>query len=54
VQLNLDILEDLPPDTRVWESLNDEHIAILIESLARLIVKAVVTRPNGANHDREH
>ena len=51
MQLNLDILEDLPPDTRVWESLNNEQRAVLIESLARLIVKAAVTRPDGANHD---
>jgi hypothetical protein len=52
VQLNLDILEDLPADTRVWDGLNDEQRAVLIECLARLIVKSVVTKPDGGtNHD---
>jgi hypothetical protein len=36
----------------VWDSLNDEQRAVLIETLARLIAKAVAAPPGEEpNHD---
>ena len=42
VQLNLN-LQDVPiPEARVWEALDDDQRALVIEILARLYAKAAV------------
>lgn len=52
LQLSLDILTDPTPDTGVWNSLNDEQRAVLIDALTRLLAKTVVaTQIEELNHD---
>jgi hypothetical protein len=52
LQLSLDILMDPPPDTGVWNSLNDEQRAVLIDALSRLIAKTVTATPiEEVDHD---
>ena len=42
-QLNLNF-NDIPiPETCMWEELDDEHKQLVIETLARLMLKAVRT-----------
>ena len=50
MQLCLDLMKDPNPDTLVWESLNDDQRAVLIEALTRLIAKAVIATPNEEPH----
>jgi hypothetical protein len=52
LQLSLDILTDPPPDTGVWNSLNDAQRAVLIDTLSRLIAKTMTaTQIEEGNHD---
>ena len=52
LQLSLDILTDPPPDTAVWNSLNEEQRVVLIDALTRLIVKTVIaTQREEVNHE---
>jgi hypothetical protein len=46
--------ENIPtPKTAVWDQLDDEQKAVVIESLARLIAKMILAeKPSGAEHDR--
>jgi hypothetical protein len=44
LQRNLDFLDIPIPETQVWETLEDEQRTLVIETLARRIVKA--TLPN--------
>jgi hypothetical protein len=51
LQLSLDILKDPPSDNGVWNSLNEEQRAILIDALTRLIAKTVIATPSGETND---
>jgi phenylpyruvate tautomerase PptA (4-oxalocrotonate tautomerase family) len=51
LQLNLDILNEPPSDNGVWNSLNEEQRAILIDALTRLIAKTVIATPSGVTND---
>ena len=52
LQLSLDILTDPPPDTGVWNSLNDEQRVVLIDALTRLIAKTVIAmQSEEVNHE---
>jgi len=42
-QLNLNFFEIPIPETCLWEEMEDEHKQLVIETLARLMVKAVRT-----------
>lgn len=42
-QLQLSFIDISIPETRLWEQLDDEHKQIVIEILARLLVRT--TRP---------
>jgi phenylpyruvate tautomerase PptA (4-oxalocrotonate tautomerase family) len=51
-QLNLNFI-DLPiPEKRLWEQLDDQHKKNVIETLARLLVKATQEEPTELiNHE---
>ena len=53
MQLNLNFLDRLLPEARVWDALEDEQRAVVIDALARLFVKAAVALPlaEGPNHE---
>jgi hypothetical protein len=51
LQLSLDILNDPPPDNKVWNSLNEQQRAALIDVLTRLIAKTVIATQNRGNND---
>lgn len=51
VQLYLQFLEIPVPDTYVWERLNPEQQAVVVETLVRLMVKAAVLDPKEDDHD---
>jgi hypothetical protein len=53
VQLNLNFLDRLLPEASVWDGLEDEQRAVVIDALARLLVKATVARPleEGPTHE---
>jgi hypothetical protein len=52
VQLSLPLLDRLRAEARVWEALEDDHRAVVIDLLARLLVKAIVAqRRAGGAHD---
>ena len=51
-QLNLNFLDIPIPETCLWEELDEEHRQLVIETLARLMVKAVLTgEPQGVPND---
>ena len=43
-QLNLNFIDIPIPETCLWEQLDDEQKRIVIENLARLLVKATENR----------
>ena len=45
VQMRLTFLDPPAPEARVWDALEDEHRAGVIEALARLVAKAAVALP---------
>jgi hypothetical protein len=45
VQLSLTLLESTVAEVRVWETLNQDQRAAVIEILARLVAKAAVPPP---------
>jgi hypothetical protein len=53
VQLNLNFLDRLLPEASVWDALEDEQRAVVIDALARLFVKATVALPleEGPTHE---
>jgi len=53
VQLNLNVLDRLLPEASVWDALEDEQRAAVIDALARLFVKATVALPleEGPTHE---
>jgi hypothetical protein len=53
VQLNLNFLDRPLPEASVWDALEDEQRAVVIDALARLFVKATVALPleEGPNHE---
>jgi hypothetical protein len=50
-QLNLNFIEIPIPETHLWEQFDDEQRRIVIESLARLLVKAVQDRNQEKTND---
>jgi hypothetical protein len=46
VQLSLALLELAVPEARVWEALNPQQRAAVIEILGRLVAKAAVAAPS--------
>ncbi len=44
VQLNLNLLNRLLAEARVWDALEDDHRAVVIDLLARLFVKTLVAQ----------
>ncbi len=44
VQMRLTFLDPPAPEVRVWDTLEDEQRAVVIEALARLFVKATVAQ----------
>lgn len=53
MQLNLNFLDRLLPEASVWDGLEDEQRAVVIDALARLLVKATVARPLGEGPTHE-
>lgn len=51
VQLYLQFIEIPVPDTCVWEQLNPEQRAVVVETLMRLMVKATVPDNKEDEHD---
>ncbi len=52
VPLSLTLLDRLLPEARVWEALEDDHRAAVIDLLARLFVKTILAqRLEGGAHD---
>jgi hypothetical protein len=45
VQLPLSFLDPPRPETSLWDTLDEEQRALVIELLARLVAKAVVAHP---------
>ena len=47
MQIQMSFMDELPiPRTSVWEQLDDEQKAIVIESLARLVAKMMLSESN--------
>jgi hypothetical protein len=47
MQIQLSFMDELPiPKTSVWEQLNDEQKAVMIESVARLMAKVILAENN--------
>ncbi len=44
VQMRLTFLDPPVPETRVWDALEDDQRAVVIEALARLVAKAALAR----------
>ncbi len=44
MQMRLTFLDPPAPEVRVWDTLEDEQRAVVIEALARLFVKATVAQ----------
>ncbi len=44
MQLNLNLLNRLLAEARVWDALEDDHRAVVIDLLARLFVKTLVAQ----------
>lgn len=42
-QLNLNFIDIPIPETCLWEELDDQHQQLVIETLARLMLKAIRT-----------
>lgn len=53
MQLTLDIIQTpVPPEAKIWQSLQDQHRQITMERLASLIVKAASDQASPENgHD---
>jgi hypothetical protein len=45
VQLPLNFLDPPRPETSLWDTLDEEQRALVIELLARLVAKAAVAHP---------
>ena len=45
MQLNLSLLESAVAEARVWEALDQDQRAAVIEILARLVAKAAAAAP---------
>ena len=45
VQMRLTFLDPPLPEASVWDALDDDHRAAVIEALARLVAKAAVVPP---------
>jgi hypothetical protein len=45
VQMRLPFLDRPRPETSLWETLDEEQRALVIELLARLVAKAAVAHP---------
>ncbi len=45
MQLPLIGLDPPTPEARVWEALEDAHRAVVIDVLARVLVKATLAQP---------
>jgi len=45
-QLNLNLFEIPIPQTCLWEELNNQQKQLVIETLARLMIKAAITTGN--------
>ncbi len=43
--MRLTFLDPPRPEASVWDALEDDHRAAVIEALARLVAKAAVARP---------
>jgi hypothetical protein len=50
-QLNLNFIDIPIPETHLWEQFDDERKRIVIESLARLLVKATQDRNKETTDD---
>jgi phenylpyruvate tautomerase PptA (4-oxalocrotonate tautomerase family) len=50
-QLNLNFTDIPIPEACLWEQLNDDQKRIVIETLARLLVKATGDKQEQTNHD---
>ena len=47
MQIQLSFMDELPiPKTSVWDQLNDEQKAVMIESVARLMAKVILAENN--------
>ena len=42
MQLSLDFLDRVPAEHRVWEKVSDRERAVIIEVLARILLKGAV------------
>jgi hypothetical protein len=51
VHLNLNFLDRLLPEAQVWDALDDDHRAVVIDLLARLFVKTLVAHLEGGAQD---
>jgi len=51
VHLNLNFLDRLLPEAQVWNALDDDHRAVVIDLLARLFVKTLVAHLEGGAQD---
>jgi len=53
MQIQLSFMEEIPiPKTAVWDQLDDERKAVVIESLARLVAKVILAEKQEPNNDR--
>ena len=54
MQIQMSFMDELPiPKTSVWDQLDDEQKAIVVESLARLVAKMMLPESNEEpNNDR--
>ena len=51
-QLNLNFNDDIPiPETHLWEQFDDERKRLVIQTLARLLVKATEDRQQEQTND---
>jgi hypothetical protein len=47
MQIQMSFMDELPiPRTTVWDQLDDEHKALVIECLARLVAKMMLAESN--------